>query len=104
MQICEYINSCGVQNEPAFAWWVLYVMQKRDVIVSAVKLRIRRTTHKYGIQMPAPGKDIVQDAIDLELQNGNTLWMDSLAKEMGNLMIAFEILEPGHKLLLVGKN
>ncbi len=76
---------------------VQYVIQKRDVIVSAVKLQIRRTTHKYGIEMPAPGKDVVQNAIDLDRQNGNTLWMDLLAKEMRNLMIAFEILEPGQK-------
>jgi hypothetical protein len=47
--------------------------------------------------MPSPGKDVVQNAIDLDRRNGNTLWMDSLAKEMGNLMIAFEILEPGQK-------
>ncbi len=42
--------------------------------------------------MPVPGKDVVQNAIDLDRQNGNTLWRDQLAKEMGNLMIAFEIL------------
>ena len=95
MQVGEYVISCGIQN--AFAWWVPYVMRKRDVIVSAVKSQIRRTTHKYGIEMPVPGKDIVQNAIDLDRRNGNTLWMDLLAKDMGNLMIAFEILEPGQK-------
>ena len=44
--------------------------------------------------MPVPGKDFVQNAIDLNRQNRNTLWRDSLAKEMGNLMIAFKIMEP----------
>ena len=97
VQVDEYVISCGIQNEPAFALGVPYVMQKHDVIVSAVKSRIRRTTHKYGIEMPVPGKDIVQNAIDLDCQNGDTLWMDQLAKEIGNLMIAFEILEPGQK-------
>jgi len=47
--------------------------------------------------MPASGKNIVQNAIDLDRQNGDTLCMDSLAKEMGNLMVAFKILEPGQK-------
>ena len=42
IQFGEYVISRGIQNEPAFAWWVPYVMQKRNVIVSAVKLRIRR--------------------------------------------------------------
>ena len=41
-------------------------MQKRDVIVSAVKSQIRRTTHKYGIEIPAPGKNIVQNSIELD--------------------------------------
>jgi hypothetical protein len=93
----EYVISRGIQNEPAFAWWVPYAMQKRDVIVSAVKSRVKKTTHKYGVEMPSPGKNVVQNAIDLDRRNGTTLWMDSLAKEMGNLMIAFEILDPGQK-------
>ncbi len=42
-------------------------------------------------------KNVVQNAIDLDRWNGTTLWMDLLAKEMGNLMIAFEILDPGQK-------
>ena len=48
--------------------------------------------------MPAPSKNIVQNAIDLDRRNGDKLWMDSLAKEMRNLMIAFKILEPGQKV------
>ena len=47
--------------------------------------------------MPAPGRDIVQNSIELDRCNGNTLWMDALAKDMGNLMIAFKILEPVQK-------
>ncbi len=66
MQVSEYVISCGTQNEPAFAWWVPYVMCKRDVIVSAVKSRIKKATHKYGVEMPVPGKDVVQNAIDLD--------------------------------------
>ena len=66
MHVGEYVISRGIQNEPAFAWWVSYVMRKCDVIVSAVKSQIRRTTHKYGIEMPAPGKNVVQNAIDLD--------------------------------------
>ena len=97
VQVGQYVIARGIEHEPAFAWWVPYVMQKGNYIVSAVKLRMRRTTHKYGIEMPEPGKNIVQNSIDLDRQNGNTFWKDALAKEMGTLMIAFEILEPGQK-------
>ena len=92
MQVGEYVIACGIQDEPVFAWWDPYVMRKRDVIVSAVKAPIHRTAHKYGIEMPALGRDIVQNARDLDRKNGNTLWMDLLAKEMGNLNIAFQCL------------
>ena len=47
--------------------------------------------------MPGPGRDIVQNARDLDRKNSNTLWMDSLAMEMGNLNIAFQYLELGEK-------
>ena len=47
--------------------------------------------------MPQPGKDIVQNAIDLDPRNGNTFWQDASAKEMSNLMIAFEIFAPNLK-------
>ena len=66
MKVGEYVISCGIQNEAAFAWWVPYVMQKHDVIVSAVKSRIRRTTHKFGIEMPVPGRNIFQNSIELD--------------------------------------
>jgi len=97
VQVGAYVIARGIQDEPAFAWWVPYVMRKRDIIVSMVKSRVRRTTHKYGIEMPAPGREIVQNAIDLDRKNGDTFWMDSLAKEMRNLNIAFEYLELGEK-------
>ena len=68
MQVGEYVISRGIENEPAFSWWVPYAMQKRDVIVSAVKLQIKKATHKYGVEIPLPGKDVVQYAIDLDRQ------------------------------------
>ena len=36
VQAGEYVIARGIQYEPAFAWWVPYVMRKRDIIVSAV--------------------------------------------------------------------
>jgi len=41
----EYAKARGITDEPAFAWWVPYTLRKRDVILSAVKSRIRKTTH-----------------------------------------------------------
>jgi len=97
VQVSAYVIARRIQDEPVFAWWVPYDMRKRDIIVSMLKSRVRWTTHKYGIEMPAPGRDIIQNANDLDHKNGDTCWMDSLAKEMRNLNIAFEYLELGEK-------
>jgi hypothetical protein len=72
VQVGAYVIACGIQDEPAFAWWVPYIMRKRDIDVLMVKSCVRRTTHKYGIELPAPGRDVVQNAIDLDRKNGDT--------------------------------
>ena len=100
VQVGEYVISRGIQDEPAFAWWVPYTMRKRDVIVAAIKSRLKKTSHKYGIEMPMPARnteEAVWNAQELDRKNGNTFWMDALSKEMGALVIAFEMLEHGHK-------
>ena len=51
-ETAEYARAKGISNEPAFAWWVAYTLRKREVILAVVKNRIRRTTHKYGIEIP----------------------------------------------------
>ena len=56
-----------------------------------VKNQIRRTTHKYGIEIP---KD-VEHAHEVDAKNGNTLWRDALKKEIYNVGVAFEILDEG---------
>ena len=100
VQVGEYVIARGIQHEPAFAWWVPYTMRKRDVIVAAIKSRIKRTTHKYGIEMPMTARtteEAVRIAKELDRKNGDTFWMDALNKEMGALIVAFEMLEHGQK-------
>jgi len=100
VQVGEYVIAHGLQDEPAFAWLVPYVMHKRDIIVSSIKSRVRKTTHKYGIKMPAVGRThdgVMRNAEELDHKNGNTFWMDSMRKEMGNLIVAFKILDAGQK-------
>jgi hypothetical protein len=88
VQIAEYPMACNIGEEPAFAWWVPYVLRKWDVIVLAVNSRVQKTSHKYGIELPS----LVKNAIEIDCKHGNNFWHDALAKEMGNVCIAFEIL------------
>jgi len=100
VKVGEYVIARGLQDEPAFAWLVPYVMRKRNIIVSSIKSRVRNTTHKYGIKRPAVGRthdEVIRNAEELNRKNGNTFWMDLLRKEMGNLIVAFKILDAGQK-------
>jgi hypothetical protein len=93
VEVAEFAKARGIDDEPAFAWWTPYVLRKRDIILAKVKTRIRRTTHKYGIEVPTS----VEHAFDIDRKNGNNFWREALKKEMTNVGVAFEVLEAGEK-------
>ena len=59
------------------------------MIISSVKSRIRRITHKYRHEIPRN----LEHARKLDLANGNDLWRKAIEMEMLNVGIAFEVLE-----------
>ena len=91
VEMAEYARVRGISNELAFTWLVPYTLRKREVILAAVKNRIRRMTHKYGVEIP---RDVVH-VHEIDARNGNTLWRDALKKEMYNARVVFEILDEG---------
>ena len=66
-------------------------LRERDVTLSKVKARIRKTANKYGVEVPRS----VELAYKLGRKNGNTLWRDAIDKEMTNIGVAFGVLEEG---------
>jgi hypothetical protein len=88
VEVAEFATARGIDDKPAYCWWVPYTLRKRDVILSAVKSRIRRTTHKSGIELPTHAK--YTNALDAK--NGDTFWRDATDKEMHNVGVAFEVL------------
>ena len=86
VELAEYAIANGLSEEPAFKWWVNHTIKKRDIIISKVKSKYWRTTHKFGIRIP---KD-VNEAIQLDDENKNRRWYDSIQKEMSNVRIAFD--------------
>jgi hypothetical protein len=87
----------GIDHKPAFNWWVPHVLKKHDRIISLVRKRTTRylkQTHKFGIEVPKT----VKEALDLDRKNGNTLWVDAIAKQMKEVCIAFNILPDGHSV------
>jgi hypothetical protein len=73
-----------IGDEPAFAWWVPYVIRKQERILQKLKSKYWARTHKYGICIPKNIKEAMQ--IDREL--GNTLWMDAIKMEMQNVRMS----------------
>ena len=93
VEVAEYSRSRGIDNEPAFAWWVPYTLRRRDRIISGVNSRVRRVTHKYGVEVPRS----VGEALKIDKMNGDNLWRNAINKEMENLKVAFDILPEGSK-------
>jgi hypothetical protein len=78
IETAELAKARCIADEPAFAWWVPYTLGKRDIILSKINARIRKTTHKYGIEIPTS----VDSAMEIDRSNNNTFWKDALAKDM----------------------
>ena len=91
--MAKFVKARGIAYEPAFTWWVPYTVRKRDVILSAIKWRIRKTTHKYGIEIPTS----IKHGHRLVKENGNNLWRETNATKMHNVRVAFEVLPEGQK-------
>jgi len=91
IQTAEYAVANKIDHEPAFSWWVPYTLKKRNRILNAVKKRYFRTFQKYGIELPKT----VERALEIDKENGNTLWQDALAKEMKAVGKAFDFLNDG---------
>ncbi len=89
VEVADYAASNELLNELAFKWWAPYTLRKRDQIVSKVVSRVKKKTHKYGVQIP---KSVI-DAYELDRINDNDLWRKAIAKEMENMSIAFEIMD-----------
>ena len=93
IEVAEYATSRGIEEEPAFKWWVPFTLRKRDRIIASVNSRVRKVSHKYGIELPTS----VEHAFKLDSKNGNSIWRDAINKEMDNLKVAFDILHDGRE-------
>ncbi len=63
------------------------MLKKRDAIFALVKKRSAKylkRTYKFDIECPKT----VEDALELDKYNGNTMWADAIAKEMKNVRVS----------------
>jgi hypothetical protein len=95
IEVAEYAAANQLLNVPAFAWWVPYVLRKRDRIVAAIKTRVknRKKDYKFGIEIPST----IERALEIDRETNTTFWTDAIAKEMKHVFPAFNILDKGCK-------
>eukprot|EP00804_Cyclotella_cryptica_P001262 CCRYP_012757-RA/>CCRYP_012757-RA protein AED:0.45 eAED:0.45 QI:0/-1/0/1/-1/1/1/0/166 len=94
LQVAKFAFAVQIADEPAFNWWVSWVLKKRDRIISLDKCRSARyynRTHKYGIEIPKS----VEEAYAIDKATGTTFWCYAIEKEMTNVHVAFDILADG---------
>ena len=75
----EYDVGQDIYHEPSFNWWVNSELKKRLRIISLVKkmnARYLKKTHNFGIEVT---KSVAQ-AYAMDKNNGNILWVYSIAK------------------------
>ena len=94
LETAKFVVSIGIDDEPAFKWWVHCDLSRRHRIVPGVNKRTRRVTQKHGIELST----LVSQAKKLDEKNGNALWMDVTNREPENLKVAFDGLEDEAKI------
>ena len=68
-----------------------YTINKRNVIIAAIKSRLKVANHNYGVEITSS----IENTIHLDAINGNRLRQEALDKYMRNVSADFEILPTG---------
>jgi hypothetical protein len=104
VQVADYTVTNGVSNEPAFRWWVPFVLKKRERILKKVKSKYWSVSHKYGLERP----ESVAQALEIDWRTGTDFWRKTIEKEIQNVFPAFEFIEdnkvnvpPGYKFVQI---
>jgi len=89
IEVAEYAVANRLTEEPAFKWWVSGILRKRNRIISKVKKKYWRTTHKFGIKLPHS----VEEALEIDRITGTDHWRRALNKEMQRVKVAWKVRE-----------
>jgi hypothetical protein len=86
IEVAEYAVANQLEKEPAFSWWVHEVLRQRRRMVSKVKSKYWRTTHKFGIRLPHSA----EEALRLDKESGTDFWARAMEKELRKVKVAWE--------------
>lgn len=86
IELAEYAVQRGIADDPPFAWWVPHTLRTRRRMISKIKSKYWRTTHKFGIKVPKS----VDDAYRIDKENNNDFWHRAIEKEMKRIREAMQ--------------
>ena len=89
VELAEYAVASQIDDEPAFAWWVPYVLRKRERIISKTNAKYWKTTQKYWVRIPKS----VDEALKIDGETNTNFWETALNKEMQKAKVAYEEVE-----------
>jgi hypothetical protein len=89
VELAEYAMTNGIDDEPAFLWWVPKVILHRERICKKLKKKYWRTEYKFGIRIPKT----VEEALQIDRQTGTEHWAKALRKEMQKVSVAYKSKE-----------
>ncbi len=74
VELANYALQYGLENEPAFKWWIRPTIKHKELFICATKARYASRTHKFGIHVPRT----VQEALDIDRNTKTTFWQDAI--------------------------
>ena len=60
-------------------------------MISNIKSRICKTNRNFSVKILSS----IEQGKELDSKNGNTMWMDALTNDMGNVGVAFKVIPNG---------
>ena len=67
------------------------MLRRRNRIISKLKSRYWKTTHKFGIRVPKS----VNEAYRIDLETGTDFWTKAISKEIAKVKVAFSRWDGG---------
>ena len=86
IEVVEYAVANCIVEEPAFKWWVSRTVRKQNRVISKIKSKYWRTTHKFGIRLPK----YVKEALEIDMITRTDFWQKAVNKEMSKVKVAWK--------------
>ena len=86
IKVAEYAVANCIVDEPAFKWWFSRTVRKHNIVISKLKGKYWRTTHKLGIKLH---KD-VKEALEINRITRTDFWRKDINKETSKVKVVWK--------------